>query len=449
MKKQKGRLSINTQFVKALQLTEDQIVKINQIEQQLHKEYFWNHRLDKDSFVFRLIRRVFKELSDEQIKRLKLFKSEYTEKANLKKQSRLQKSFESQSKRLQSLKLSEEQLWQFVQAKSEWLKVYKKKNLEIIKEGGNQFSEELKEEIDKELFQPIFTTKQFEQYHELVRRENELQQEWRLKQSKSNFENRYSTILTEHQAKGICDIEQKRWSRNEKGELLSDFEQEELKLQAYKQILNEKQLEIYHKEFHARIDRMKQDLIKSNEGHHLHELKRIQSSLEYYTKRVLPLKVKSRVNLEKRLNQNHTQYLDQLKKEYMEILRRKEIKIREDHKRFNLNLVPNELKAHLLRIEFSKIQINPIYLRDSKLIKEVFSEDLINDIKLEENKLGPTYKDFKEFQIKAYEENGGDYGGWIHKVVSKEDNRNLQYLSLLLLEPNLEENLARLNLPKV
>ncbi len=444
MKNKKQRSDFTSQFKEILDLTNAQIEAIDKIETKLYKDYFWSNNLSESALTIRYLKSIFSILSNDQIKSLKEYKKEQLHKVALKKQSTLQKSFESQSKRLQALGLSEDQLWQFVQAKSKWLNVYKKRNLEFLKEGGDQFNEELKEEIDKELFQPIFTTKQFEQYLKLVRKENEQQEQWRLKHSKANFENQYSIKLTDQQAVCIFEIESDRLYKNEKGEYLSDFEREEIKLQKFKEVLNSDQFESYQKEYLKRLERKRQELIQSNKGHYLKKLKEIQKTLAYYKKNVLPLKSEARFKLEYVLNNEQKEFLAKLKEEYFDILENRKKIYRAQHERHYLDLVPNELQANLISVAFEKIRINAYYLRDCKYLDKILASEIVEKVKREESKLRPVYQAFKDFQITLYEENGGDYGAWIHKVVSKEDNRNLQYLSLLLLEPTLEENLKRL-----
>ena len=47
------------------------------------------------------------------------------------------------------------------------------------------------------------------------------------------------------------------------------------------------------------------------------------------------------------------------------------------------------------------------------------------------------------FQVDLYENSGGEYGGWLMKIPHKSESSYLEYLSFLLLAPDLKSNLKR------
>lgn len=238
----------------------------------------------------------------------------------------------------------------------------------------------------------------------------------------------------------IYEIQDNEKIYDDKGEFLSEFEKEQLKLEKFRKILNTDQFHNYLKKYDHRITLLKQNLIETNNNHLIH-LDRLRETYHYYLNNVLPEKINLRKQLENELTAKEKEIIDKLLKLYLQKIEINKAKALIQHKRYNLDLVPNEWEDCLINHNFSIVRPNAYLLEGNELAKELLSKELIKRVKTFQSKLKTINKQFNKFQVDLYENSGGEYGGWLMKIPHTSLPSNLEYLSFLLLSPDLNLNL--------
>ncbi|HMU02508.1 MAG TPA: hypothetical protein PJ990_02750, partial [Saprospiraceae bacterium] len=196
----------------------------------------------------------------------------------------------------------------------------------------------------------------------------------------------------------------------------------------------------YLKKYDHRIILLKQNLIETNNKHVI-LLERIRETYHYYLNYVLPEKINMRKQLENELTAKEKEIIDKLLKLYLQKIEINKAKALIQHKRYNLDLVPNEWEDYLIQHNFSIVRPNAYLLEGNELATELLSEELIKKVNTFQSKLETINKQFNKFQIDLYENSGGEYGGWLMKIPTSSVPSNLEYLSFLLLSPDLKLNL--------
>nr|HMU03764.1 hypothetical protein [Saprospiraceae bacterium] len=164
MSKLKNTKGFTDMFKGILNLSETQINEIDQIEFDKFKTYFWNSESDK-SFKFGFLRSVCKLLDDKQISALKSYKTNIISQKKIKEDNALYKLIESESKRLSTLNLTENQLLKYAETKINLPKLAREKSIQNAKKGIFLLpnTNNLKE-LENEHITPIFTEEQSLKY---------------------------------------------------------------------------------------------------------------------------------------------------------------------------------------------------------------------------------------------------------------------------------------------
>ncbi len=443
MSRLKQTKGFTDQFRDIINLTPEQVIDIDNLEFENYKEYFWNNSLNENRLKFRLLIKIFRLLTSNQILLLKEYKRAVLLKSESKKEEKRQQSFVYEKNRLATLKLEDNKIWEYVFAKEDLMKSYKDKMIAQAKLGMK--ISEVKDQLEEEIFRPIFTENQYSSYKDILKYEREARKSFSIKQSLHNFEYQYSIKLNDDQAKAFFEIENKTNDIDGNGKCYSVFEQEELKLIAYESILDQDQFNSYRTYHEKRIEQHKEELIKSNNNHHLQQLNRTKDYLEYYILNVLPALTMSRKKLDVFLTTRQKEIIEEINVFYFNKLAMTKKNFISNHERYNKNLVPNELLEYNLRHKLDCISPNIFWLKNHSSTKELMTETIVKEIKIEKIKLEKIYGDLKKFQIENYENTGGEYGlGWLIRIPDDESEEHLKHISILLIESDIERNIARM-----
>lgn len=440
MSKLKNTRGFTDQFKGILNLSETQINEIDQIEYDKFRTYFWNSESDK-SLKFGFLRSVLKLLDDRQIKALKSYKTDIIYQKKIKEDNALYKLIEKERIRLNTLNLTENKLLKYAETKINLSKLAREKSIQNAKKGIFLLpnTNSLKE-LENEHLIPIFTEEQSLKYLKIVQEEDRQKLEFNYKMTKQRFEYDYDVKVSDHLVPLIYEIQDNEKIYDDKGEFLSEFEKEQLKLEKFRKILNTDQFHNYLKKYDHRITLLKQNLIETNNNHLIH-LDRLRETYHYYLNNVLPEKINLRKQLENELTAKEKEIIDKLIKLYLQKIEINKAKALIQHKRYNLDLVPNEWEDYLINHNFSIVRPNAYLLEGNELAKELLSKELIERVKTFQSKLKTINKQFNKFQVDLYENSGGEYGGWLMKIPHTSLPSNLEYLSFLLLSPDLNLNL--------
>jgi len=443
MSKLKNTRGFTDQLKGILNLSETQINEIDQIEYDKFRTYFWDSESDK-SLKFGFLRSVLKLLDDKQIKALKSYKTGIIYQKKIKEDNVLNKLIEKERNRLSALNLTENQLLKYAETKINLPKLAREQSMQNAKKGIFLLTNtnNLKE-LENEHLVPIFSEEQRLKYLKIVQDEDRQKLEWHYKMAKQRFEYDYDVKVSDHLVPIIYDIEENEKIQDNEGNFYSEFEKEQSKLERYRKILNTDQFHNYIKKYEQRISLINQDLIKTNQKH-LEHLERIRETYNYYLNNVLPEKINVRNQLEYELTSTQKQIIDDLRLIYFQKLESNKAKAVAQHQRYNKDLVPYEWEDYLIHHNFDIILPNGYYLEGNNLITELMTDKLVQKIKLSQNQLKEKFKEFKMFQVDLYENSGGEYGGWLMKITHKPEPSYLEYLSFLLLAPDLKSNLKRL-----
>jgi hypothetical protein len=440
MSKLKNTRGFTDQFKGILNLSETQINEIDQIEYDKFRTYFWNSVSDK-SLKFGFLRSVLKLLDDKQIKALKSYKTDIIYQKKTKEENALYKLIESERIRLSTLNLTENQLLKYAETKINLPKLAREKSIQNAKKGIFLLpNTNILKELENEHLIPIFTEEQSLKYLKIVQEEDLQKLEFNYKMTKQQFEYDYDVKVSDHLVPLIYEIQDNEKIYDDKGEFLSEFEKEQLKLEKFRKILNTDQFHNYLKKYDHRITLLKQNLIETNNKHLIH-LERLRETYHYYLNNVLPEKINTRKQLENELTAKEKEIIDKLLKLYLHKIEINKAKALIQHKRFNLDLVPNEWEDYLIHHNFSIVRPNAYLLKGNELVTELLSKELIKKVNTFQSKLKTINKHFNRFQIDLYENSGGEYGGWLMKIPHTSVPNNLEYLSFLLLSPDLTLNL--------
>ncbi|MBK8053780.1 MAG: hypothetical protein IPK35_11060 [Saprospiraceae bacterium] len=444
MSKLKDTHGITDLFREILNLSDSQINVINNLEYDTYKAHFWSNRSEQ-ALKFGFLRSLFSLLDIKQITALKSYKNDIIYQKKLNKDKDLKNLIERESNRLKDLNLTEEQLFKYSLAKMNLPKLAKEKMMERAKNGINKISYSSdRNELEKELILPIFTHEQITIYSKIVKKEKLLELEWHYKFTKDRFENDYDVRIADHIVPLIYEIEDQDNVYDDYDNIKSEFEQEEEKMEKYRKILNPDQFHNYLKKYNQRITQIKQNLNEINQNH-FKQLESSKATFNYYVKNVLPEKVKARKLLEKELTPNEKSIIDKLRILYLQKLEVNKANALKQHQKYHQDHVPNEWKDYLIHHNFNILKPNGYLLSKNELALDLLSEEIIKKIKTFQSNLTAINKEFKEFQINLYESTGGNYGGNIIKIQPSLEQTKLEYLSFLLLEPNLESILSKLS----
>lgn len=442
MSKLKNTRGFADQFKEILKLSEYQIHALDELEYDLHKSYFWNQK-SENSLKFSFLKSLLNLLNEVQINALKFYKNDFIQKKKLKENLEFKKILETEGNRLKKLNLTEEQLFKYALVKKNLPKLMKEKMMERAKKGIMKISRnDDREELEQEHIFPIFTPDQTTAYFSIVKKEKQLELGWHYKLTKDRFEHDYNVQVADHIIPIIYEIENIDNTYDEEGNIKSEFQQEEEKLEKYRNILNPNQFHNYLIKYDQRIKQIKQNLIELNQNH-FKQLERSIKSQDYYIKNVLHQKIKVRKQLNKELTTSEKKTIDHLRILYFQELEKRKSEALKDHQKFHLDLVPNEWEDQIMYYNFIIMEPNGYFLKNNQMAKNLLSNELISKIKTYQSHLKMVNKAYKEFQINLYESIDGDHGGWIIKSSLKASK--IQYLSFLLFEPNLNSILAKLS----
>jgi len=439
----KNTRGFSDQFFEILELSKEQIEKINVIEYNLYKEYYWDHSNPEPNYKLKFIRKVGRILSDQQWKKLKIYRDKSKENKLLKEQESLNKIIEFEKSRLKSLALKEYELKQLAEFKIQIPVILREKRLKNQK--SNFDIEKLRAQLEKENISKFLNSDQLVQYDKIVTEELDKKTKWVIKFSSERFEQNHKIKLEESQKEKVYLIEDRSFSFNEMGEIYSEFEQAEAKFEAYKSILNEEQFIIYHQYYNNLISNIKDRIIESDEERVVY-LNRISKYFDFYVANILPKTTEASKKIKELLSVKENHKIDLLKFEYFKIMQKNFKKSHDQFEKHTRNLALNEMKEHKIRYQLDLIRPNGYVLKDSNLAIKLLSPELIELLNSATKNLEPDYAKLKEYQIEVYEKSDGEYGGgFMYKTFPTEKELKFANLGLLLLDNSYEKNLERIN----
>jgi len=433
------------QFIEILNLTEDQVNKIDEFEYQSYKNYTWSYATDGRKFKFQFIRQMMSVLTSNQISKLKEYRNEQIAKTQSAKEEEWKRYFEYEKERLSLLDLSNDQLYKYVEInfnRSDLVVEYYKLNPELKKSDFPHFEQIFKQDY----IYPIFNEQQLLKYKLLNIREEEKYQIERINHHKLIYQNAHNITLTDLQSSKILDLEDKQPLRNTKGQFYSEFENAVWKLRKMKKILGAEQYQIYKIQHDKEIFLIEDELRESNLGQHAVQLSNSMKLIEYYIKHILPKKCKSRLEIEVELQSHQNELIHSIREEYFAKLDEFRNKRTKEHFKYNKDLVPNALKTFYYRNDIDRIKPNAGFLSQSEKVKYLMTKDVMKLVEKYEMQSEQLDEDMIKFRMHLYEKTGGVYGPSLIKIPAKEKELYLKYVEILILEPSIKANLLKLKM---
>lgn len=450
MSKLKNFIGFTDKYKEVLNLSISQINQIDDAEYEFYKDEHWNNHPKGVGRKEIYEMKIFCFLTDDQIKSFKEHLKNKKSIQQKKSKEKLKKTTEVQTIRLADLKLSEDQLNKYVKMKINWLqlKTKKMKMANSLEELNHDF---IQQNIYDEHIYPIFNDEQLKKYKKIVEAEesktNAEKDKWVVKHEKVMFKRRYNINLTDEQSVKIFSKDFNINFTDSEGQILSDFEMKEIQRDWYKENLNEDQFKIYEPHFNEEVNNIIKSIEKSNNGHHLIQLKRNQAFLVYYLENVLPHLIHLRKRIDKKLNDAQKNLITIIRSYYFNKLEVARLEFIQQHYRYCKDYNPNALEENLVRNKIDKVQINILFLYGYSPTKELMNEVNQALVLKELNKLKSVFDKLKQFRIESYESTGGNYGGgWHFKIPIKKGEEHLENIGLLLLNPDLESNLEKIEM---
>lgn len=439
-----NNLSFTERFAELLTLSPSQVSQIQETEFAFHKKMHWDYILEDEERKNAYLKEIFQHLSEKQIQIFDDFVEERKIKIEEKRKMKLREAIEIQANRLKSLNLSDEQLQTYVTKKMDFLRLIRER-MKLAKSLEELNANAIKKKVFEEEIYTIFNENQLQEYKALKKEEDrqkeEFDKKWKLQQDIEKFKQTYKLDIGEEQAKRLFSVDFEINFQDAEGEILSDFEMLDEKYKWYKKHLTEDQF----KAFEAVHDDSLQNLIdsfkKTDNEHSKMELERTQNYLDYYLANVLDRLVEARQRIESKLSEDEKVLIERIRQLYFNELKISKEKQLIQHHRYFKDFQPNALNLILTRHKFYQIDVKNWYLYGHEITKELITEKVQALIEEEERNLENIFSAMKAFQIENYENTGGTYGGCIIHIPIKEGEEHLEKIGLLLLYPDLEENM--------
>lgn len=441
MNKRKNITAIPNRVKDLLNLSPTQKQQSEVIETELQKIYESGKLKSNKHFIFLYLRKFLPILSNEQIQILKQKRDENKINLKKKKEKKYQQTYETSKLKLKSLNLTENQLQQYVAVKLDWYRLSMERIKKVKKIEG--FLD--KTAIEEEHVYPIFNSDQLELFKEISRQDKQREHLHRIKMESSRFHSIYNIELTEEQAHQLFDVYPMIPRNDETGEYYSEFEAIDLRYEKIKKILTTSQLEKYTPKHLQEVQYLENRYKKSNDEEHLKKLKESEASLNNYIDNILPLQCEARQRIDKLLSHQQKESIQYLRKIYFPIIEEQFNKIKASHFKYHKDFCPNELEVYNIGHKLNKINPNGHLLKGHKEVTELMTPGLIEIVKKEKVKLIPLFDRIDYIHHEEFEpEEGTVQFGWNIRLQRKKGDDDLKNLGLLLLEPEIENNLKKL-----
>ena len=443
MSKRKNITAIPLRVKDLLHLSTTQKQKIEAIENELQEIYESGKLKSNGHFLFISLRKFLPVLSQEQIHILKQKRDEQKLKNKKRKEEKYERLYKTSEIKFKDLQMSQDQLEKYVEVKMNWLKL----STEKMKEAKNLDEIFDKAAIEKENIYPIFNTQQLSLYKDIILQDKKKEKLHLIKMEKSRFNSLYDIELTEKQAAQLFDKNPMIPRKDEDDEYYSEFEEIELRLQKIKSILTPEQLKTYLPKHQKEVQNLENRYKKSNDEEHLEKLNDCKDSLNNYINNILPLQCAARQRLEKFLSAKQKELIENLRRIYFPMLDEQFIKLKALHYRYHRDFCPNELEVYAISDKLNRINPNGNLLRNQSIVSELMTPELIEIVKEEKEKINPLFDRVQYIHHEEFEpEEGTVQIGWNIRLQRKKGDEHLKNLGLLLLEPNIAENLKKINI---
>ena len=425
-----------------LNLTPKQIEVFGQLENEYYKTDYFNidPYYSKKKWRFRTLRKVMNELSCDQQNKLveinKQYKREVAEYELTEKWRGLARFKDD----YREMELTEDQFKEIFLA----TKLSTKKVLKLIRNIEYKSSSKINKRkilMDEEIkaVSPLLSNIQLEQF--IILYDKAKQKLLDLNYNHVKYQNK-ELELTDDQARAIFEYNDNRLDTDEEGEFISPWEKSEQDKVFYRKILNDMQFEIMLKKIEENVLGEIRSF-SGNEEQLSKEIKQLENKRKFLVEEHLPEVCRVRKELHKFLSKEEIAIVDELRNDYAEILVSNYEEYKKTHMRFFREYNSTELIKSKKSIEMNSLYPNGFCLlkrwADIQMkIRPIVWNKIDNHIATLEN----VRNKLKDFVIKSYEESGGKYGiGVITLKPSKEDLTANQFLSYLLLETTVQENI--------
>ncbi len=443
MRTRKKITAIPKRVKEFLDLSSSQLEEIEVIENELQELYDAGKLKSNKHFLFLCLRKFLPILTNEQVQTLKEKRDEQKLKIEQRKEEKYQQTYEVSKIKLKSLNLTEEQLQKYVNIKLNGRKLL----MEKMKAAKSIEAWDDENSIEMEYIHPIFNADQLELYKEISAKESVRKNIHRIKMESSRFSSLYNIQLSTEQANQLFEKNRIVPRLDDAGEYYSEFEEIELRYKKIKNILTAEQFERYKPHHLQEVKDLENRYKKSNEEQHLEKLNESKGSLNNYIKNILPLQCEARQRIEKILSGKQKKLIEELRKIYFPLLDEKFTALKASHYKYHKDFCPNELEVFAIADTLDRINPNGNLLKGNKGVNNLMTPELIEIVKKEKIKLNPLFDRIQYIHHEEFEpEEGTVQVGWNIRLQRKKGDEHLKNLGLLLLEPNIEDNLKKINI---
>ncbi len=443
MRTRKKITAIPKRVKEFLDLSSSQLEEIEVIENELQELYDAGKLKSNKHFLFLCLRKFLPILTNKQVQTLKEKRDEQKLKIKQRKEEKYRQTYEVSKVKLKSLNLTEEQLQKYVNIKLNGRKLL----MEKMKAAKSIEAWDDENSIEMEYIHPIFNADQLELYKEISAKESVRKNIHRIKMESSRFSSLYNIQLSTEQANQLFEKNRIVPRLDDAGEYYSEFEEVELRCAKIKNILTAVQFERYKPHHLQEVKDLENRYKKSNEKQHLEKLNESKGSLNNYIKKILPLQCEARQRIEKILSGKQKKLIEELRKIYFPLLDEKFTTLKASHYKYHKDFCPNELEVFAIADTLDRINPNGNLLKGNKEVNDLMTPELIEIVKKEKIKLNPLFDRIQYIHHEEFEpEEGTVQVGWNIRLQRRKGDEHLKNLGLLLLEPNIEDNLKKISI---
>lgn len=425
---------------KELNLRESQIAHLQKELTGIMRNYYFPLKggISQINLKFRMIRSFWKIINEDQKEKVKKYQKAKKEKnANRisEKAERQRLFFINKIKRLQLSKgISDQIFLELEKLRLKWEKGYLS-----IKNGDISFSERMVAE--DAIYQKFLSSTQWETYKLMKEEEVQFGRKQSISMTVGRFRG-YGVVMTESQAALLLDFEEER-RKIRKNVIVSEFDDLESEMAFMKKILPGDSIEKYKIYYQRKLDQHIENLQRQNSNYEK-EIEHFNYLIDEYVRNDLPILARLRKQIESTLTNSDRNLIASLKSKYDDRVIENYKKGLMDHQTLHRNFVPNW--AIRMKVYLNYLLLDP----DLLWIKEPINKEIDQLQKIKSLNL-KTFNHYDEYlllkrkkTIEKFEKSSQKYDPGVFMVVSKQDDEQLRQFSILLVNPEIEENLKHL-----
>jgi len=409
-----------------LGLSEKQSQNIDLIFQEFMREYHFpkSHPVNDTLLRFKYFRKALNVLTNEQLEIYRRKKLEAKSKSKVKKKEKDDRQLEHLRKEYRDVNLTSDQL-------------------ELVNKTRISFRKQIYEleELQQKILAVLQDTISNDQRVSL-----DSLHAYQLKRNRrgkaESIKNRYRYLnLRFDQAKEISILEE--MERKRRRENRYEFPDRYLIKPEFKEILTEKQFELYSAHQQEQKNKSMQSQIR-RDATKVDELTELQERVNFYIENQLPGKCEIAKQLLETANKDDLDRITLLRKKYDEIIDETiTIQITRHEERYGSRL-PNRIKLIIMELAMGDINPSPSLMTDIDFNKNEFTS--IQFSKEQESELESLKHKLRDYNIARLEKKlKGSYGGLTSIGRKREVPKFLELYSILLLDDQPEKNIEKMN----